>query len=83
MGKTSKKGKRFEDRLAELEAVVARLEEGDVALEESLELFQKGTERIKELAMMLDEAERKVEVLTRDSSGSLKAGPFDEEREEE
>ncbi len=83
MAKTGKKGKPFEDRLAELEAIVSKLEEGDVSLEDSLELFQRGTEQIKDLARMLDEAERRVEVLTRDMSGSLKTEPLEEGTDQE
>ncbi|UCF32177.1 MAG: exodeoxyribonuclease VII small subunit [bacterium] len=74
---------RFEERLADLEAIVARLEDGDVTLEDSLDLFQKGTEQIKELARILEEAERKVEILTRDASGSLKVKSLEEDRNEE
>jgi exodeoxyribonuclease VII small subunit len=83
LAKTGKKGKPFEDRLAELEAIVSKLEEGDVSLEDSLELFQRGTEQIKDLARMLDEAERRVEVLTRDMSGSLKTEPLEEGTDQE
>lgn len=83
MAKTGKKGLRFEERLADLEAIVARLEDGDVTLEDSLDLFQKGTEQIKELARILEEAERKVEILTRDASGSLKVESLEEDRDEE
>lgn len=74
---TGKHGKTFEKKLSDLEGVVARLESGETPLEESLVLFEKGTVLLKELAAILEEAERKVEVLTRDSSGVLSTRPFE------
>lgn len=72
-------GKRFEKKVADLEEIVSRLESGETPLEESLVLFEKGTSLLKELTGILEEAERKVEVLTRDLAGNLKTEPFDEE----
>jgi exodeoxyribonuclease VII small subunit len=69
-------GERFEKRLEELEGIVSRLEAGDVPLEESLELFTRGTGIMRELARTLEEAERKVEILTRDAQGRLVLAPF-------
>ncbi len=74
---TGKHGKTFEKKLSDLEVVVARLESGETPLEESLVLFEKGTVLLKELAAILEEAERKVEVLTRDSSGVLSTRSFE------
>ena len=64
-------------------SIVAQLEGGDISLEKSLELFEKGTVKLKKLAGVLDEAEKKVEILTRDISGEVKAVPFDEEETED
>jgi exodeoxyribonuclease VII small subunit len=72
----SVEGERFEKRLEELEEIVSRLEAGDVPLEESLELFTRGTGIMRDLAKTLEEAERKVEVLTRDAQGRLVLAPF-------
>ncbi len=83
MAKSTKKDEGFEEGLAELEAIVAQLEGGDISLEKSLELFEKGTVKLKKLAGVLDEAEKKVEILTRDISGEVKAVPFDEEETED
>ncbi len=83
LAKPRKKGKQFEEKLAELEQIVARLEEGDSTLEESLDLFQRGTEYLKELADMLDAAEKQVEVLIKDSSGNVSSEPLKEEVSEE
>lgn len=53
----------FEESIKELEKIVAGLERGDVGLEESLELFEKGIKLSKECNEMLDKAEKKVSVL--------------------
>ncbi len=53
----SKETKTFEENLAELEAVVSKLEQGDVALEEALSEFQKGMKLSKSLQKTLKEAE--------------------------
>ena len=53
----SKETKTFEENLAELEEVVTKLEQGDVALEEALSEFQKGMQLSKSLQKTLKEAE--------------------------
>ena len=53
----SKEMKTFEENLAELEAVVTKLEQGDVALEEALSEFQKGMQLSKSLQNTLKEPE--------------------------
>ena len=53
----SKVTKTFEENLAELEVVVTKLEQGDVALEEALSEFQKGMKLSKSLQKTLKEAE--------------------------
>ncbi|WP_253363452.1 exodeoxyribonuclease VII small subunit [Streptococcus gallinaceus] len=54
----SKKMKTFEENLAELEAIVTKLEQGDVALEEALAAFQEGMILSKDLQKTLTEAEK-------------------------
>lgn len=81
MGKPGKKGEKFEEGLIELESIVTRLENGETTLEESLDLFEKGTVKLKKLTGMLDEAQRKVEILTKDTSGSVKPELFEEDQE--
>lgn len=53
----------FEKSIKELEEIVAKLENGDTTLDESLELFEKGIKLSKECNQMLDKAEKKVSVL--------------------
>lgn len=50
----------FEANMQRLEQIVRAMERGDVALDESLKLFQEGTELVKNCAKMLDEAELQV-----------------------
>ena len=50
--------KKFEENLADLEAIVQKLESGDVALEEAIAEFQKGMKLSKELQDTLDQAEK-------------------------
>lgn len=52
------KEKNFEENLADLEAIVQKLESGDVALEEAITEFQKGMKLSKELQDTLDQAEK-------------------------
>lgn len=52
--------KTFEENLQRLEQIVRAMERGDVALEESLKLFQEGTDLVRQCAKLLDEAELQV-----------------------
>jgi exodeoxyribonuclease VII small subunit len=65
--------KDFESALAELEAIVKTLEEGDLALEKSLELFERGIELSRFCHGRLEDAERRIEILN--ERGELKAAP--------
>ncbi len=57
------KTKTFEENMAELESVVETLGEGDISLDESLKLFEKGIKLSNACQNMLDKAEQKVTVL--------------------
>ena len=59
----------FEDALKELEAIVGRLERGDVALEESIGIYERGTALRAHCDKLLKQAEAKVAKLTFDSDG--------------
>ena len=56
--------KDFESAIAELETIVKRLEDGDLPLEKSLELFERGVQLSRFCHSRLEEAERRVEILT-------------------
>jgi len=64
--------RRFEDAMTELEAVVARLESGDLALDEALAAFEQGIGLVRLLNEKLTRAEQRVEILTRDAEGVLR-----------
>lgn len=63
----------FEDALAELQATVAQLERGDLPLEDSIALFERGQALAAHCGLQLDAAELKVRQLMPD--GSLKQTP--------
>lgn len=56
--------KDFESAIAELETIVQTLEEGDLALEKSLSLFERGVQLSRFCHSKLEEAERRVDILT-------------------
>ena len=65
--KTSKKQPDFETDLAELESLVETLEQGDISLEESLKLFERGVTLTRSCQKALQEAEQKVQILLQKS----------------
>jgi exodeoxyribonuclease VII small subunit len=66
----------FEESLKKLEAIVDRLEKGDLSLEESLQLFEEGVSLSAACKQELDAAEGKVQMLVKQRDGSLNAEPF-------
>lgn len=68
--------KTFEQSIAELEKIVAELENGDVSLDDSLSLFEKGIKLSKNCQKMLDEAEKKVSILMTNEDGEIKKEEF-------
>ena len=71
------KPKNFESSLEELETIVRELEQGDLTLEKSLELFEQGVKLSRECQERLNQAERRIEILIRDNQGRLSVRPFD------
>ena len=67
---------KFEDAVARLEEIVNGLEKGDLSLDESLKMFEEGVRLSKSCLKMLDEAQKKVEILVRDKEGKKKVRPF-------
>jgi exodeoxyribonuclease VII small subunit len=74
----------FERSLAELEAIVEKLEQGDLSLDESLRHFERGVQLTRVCQSALKQAEQKVEVLLRKSGApeQFEAAPFDAEDNE-
>ena len=75
--KTSAKPPGFEEALARLEAIVKGLEDGDLPLEESLRLFEEGVSLTRLCASRLDEAQKRIDILSRTDQGLSKLVPFD------
>jgi exodeoxyribonuclease VII small subunit len=65
--------KDFEAAIAELESVVKKLEEGDLPLEQSLALYERGVQLSRFCHARLEAAEHRIEVLT--ERGELKPAP--------
>ena len=66
----SEKKLSFEESMQRLEQIVRAMERGDVALEESLKLFQEGTALVQSCGKLLDEAELQVKKIATDASGN-------------
>lgn len=71
----------FEEKLKELEEIVNKLDGGNISLEESILLFEKGVKLSKACQRILNSAERKVNVLLEDNSGNVSKEKFDEVKE--
>ncbi|MBK7394666.1 MAG: exodeoxyribonuclease VII small subunit [Chloracidobacterium sp.] len=69
--------KSFEKSLVELEEIVVKLEGGDLALEESLELFETGISLSRSCRERLTNAERRIEILMKDPDGGFTAEEID------
>ncbi len=65
--------KDFEAAIAELEGIVRKLEEGDLPLEQSLALYERGVHLSRYCHARLEEAEKRIEILN--ERGELKAAP--------
>lgn len=73
----------FEKALSELEGIVEKLEEGGLALNESLALFEKGVKLSRFLREELEKAEKKIDILLKDEKGDIKKETFELEEEGE
>ncbi len=67
----------FDKVVESLQAVVAKLESGNLSLEESLAAYEEGVALAKRGHKLLDSAEKRVELLVRDSEGRLRSEPLD------
>ncbi|MGL4094620.1 exodeoxyribonuclease VII small subunit [Hyphomicrobiales bacterium] len=62
-------GYSFEKAVAELESIVARLERGDVALDESIAIYERGEALKKHCEALLTTAEKRIEKIRLDRAG--------------
>ena len=72
MSEKAVKDMSFEEAMKELESVVAKLESGDVPLEDSIKLYERGAALKEHCQKKLSEAEEKVAQITLDGDGNPK-----------
>ena len=70
------KSKSFEEAVKALESIVQELETGDLPLETALKKFEEGVKLSRLCSRKLDETEKKVSILIKDSEGNLAENPF-------
>ena len=78
----SKRPPDFEKSLTELEALVERLESGELPLEESLKAFERGVALTRECQIALEAAQARVDILLK-RDGEVVAEPFEGEDDDE
>ena len=66
----------FEELMTDLEQIVEQLESGDVSLEDSVALFEKGVGLTRQCAKILDDAQQRVTMLVRTPSGEVREEKF-------
>lgn len=67
---------KFEESLKKLETIVGQMEQGDLALEDALKLFEEGIELSAACKQELDAAEGKVQMLVKQREGGARLEPF-------
>ena len=77
MTQTSVDEMSFEDAMRELEKVVGDLERGDVPLEQSIALYERGAQLKQRCQTKLKEAEEKVALITQEGDGTIGLKPVD------
>lgn len=75
----NQKNKTFEENMERLEQIVRAMDRGDVPLEESLKLFQEGTQLVESCGRLLDEAELQVKKVVTDTDGRPVEEDFSDE----
>ena len=75
----NEKSHTFEQNMQRLEQIVRAMEHGDVALEESLKLFQEGTALVASCGKLLDQAEMQVKKIVTDENGKPAEEKFADE----
>ena len=66
----NEKNTTFEANMQRLEQIVRAMERGDVALDESLKLFQEGTELVRACGKLLDDAQLQIEKVVKGADGN-------------
>jgi exodeoxyribonuclease VII small subunit len=74
---SKKKSEQFEEAVKRLQAIVEKLERGDLPLEQAMESFAEGMQLVQLCHQKLEEAEKKVQILTKDPQGVWTTTPFE------
>lgn len=72
----------FEKALTELENIVEKMERGDLSLNESLALFERGVQLARFMRGEIETAEKKIEILLKNEKGGIKSKSFDLDEED-
>jgi exodeoxyribonuclease VII small subunit len=72
---------KFEEALNKLERIVQELEGGNLSLDKAIKIYQQGLTISKQCLELLDKAEKKIEVCSKDKDGNIKIKPFKENSE--
>jgi exodeoxyribonuclease VII small subunit len=75
--------KKFEDSMKRLEEIVQGLETGDLTLEDALKVFEEGMALVKSCSKKLEEVEKRVTLLVKESGDAYSQVPFAPEGDEE
>ncbi len=67
----------FEESMTQLEKIVAKLEKGEVSLDESIALFEQGTRLAMDCSKILDQAEQSIVRLTKGADGNPQEQPME------
>ena len=71
------KKEKFEDHLKVVEEAVKSLEGGKLGLEESIEKYELGIKALRQCYAILEQAEKKIQMLVKDKDGALVARDFE------
>ena len=77
----AKKPASFEESLAQLEAIMAELEGGELPLDKMMARYEKGVAALQLCRKVLDEAEKKIELLVKTKDGELETKSFEPDEE--
>lgn len=75
-----KRKEKFEDHLQQVEDAVKNLESGELGLEASLEKYESGMKALKLCYSILEQAEKKIQLLVKEKDGSLSQKEFAPEK---
>lgn len=70
---------KFEDAVKGLEDIVERLEKGDLPLDETLSKYEQGIKLYKQCISLLEDAEKKIQILVKDENGVFRTRDYESE----